>query len=77
MLVKSNNLRQINNSEFESIPMQKFSRFTGISLSYLSRVKHNKVIISEDWYEELMKHLTRFVKYSKLERERGGKNDFI
>ena len=75
MLIRKSWLEHVRNEEFENIPMAKFSVFSGIALSTLSLIKHDKRVISEKLYDKIDDHLTRFVKYSKIESERGGNNE--
>jgi len=66
MLVRKSKIEEINDGLFYTVPLQKFSVFSGIKLSYLSRVRHNKVVISEAWYNKLLTHLTNFVNYDRI-----------
>ena len=71
MIVRKTELIEINDSLLESVPLKKFSIFSGMALSSLSLIKHNKRVISEELYVRILTHLTNFVNYSKMESERG------
>jgi hypothetical protein len=60
MKVRISNVIEINNTDLDSVPLMKFSRFSGMSAAYLCRVRKNQVVISERMYNKILKHLTNF-----------------
>jgi transcriptional regulator with XRE-family HTH domain len=48
------------NTSMENIPVNSFARYMRVSPSYISRIKNNKVILSEKMYEKIISLLTEF-----------------
>jgi hypothetical protein len=67
MKVRINNLIEINDADFERVPIMEFSRYMGKSAAYLCRVRNNQVVISEDMYKEIMRYLTEFVNDGRMD----------
>jgi len=67
MKVRINNLIEINDADFEKVPLMEFARFMDKSPAYLCRVRNNQVVISEDMYKDIKEHLTKFINNGKLD----------
>jgi transcriptional regulator with XRE-family HTH domain len=48
------------NTSMENIPVNSFARYMRVSPSYISRIKNNKVILSEKMYEKIISLLTEY-----------------
>jgi hypothetical protein len=60
MKVRVSKVIEINNTDLDSVPLMKFSRFSGMNPAYLCRVRKNQVVISEKMYEKILQHLTKY-----------------
>jgi len=67
MKVRMTKLMEINDTLLESVPLMEFSRFSGMSAAYLCRVKKNKIVISEEMYDKIKKHLTDFINSGNMD----------
>ena len=67
MKVRMTKLMEINDTLLESVPLMEFSRFSGMSAAYLCRVKKNKIVISEEMYDKIKKHLTDFINSDSMD----------
>ena len=66
MLVVKKELLQINDSPLETVPLSKFSVFSGIDISTLSLIRSNKRRITWKYYQRLLILLTNFANYGKV-----------
>jgi len=53
------------NTSMENIPVNSFARYMRVSPSYISRIKNNKVILSEKMYEKITSMLIEFKESNK------------
>lgn len=63
------NKRFPDNTSMENIPVNSFARYMRVSPSYISRIKNNKVRLSEKMYEKIITLLTEFRNNDKIVSE--------
>jgi hypothetical protein len=66
MKVRKSHIEVIDEPMLNKVPLMKFADYMHMSVSFMSRIKNNKVVISESLYNKVISCLTNFVQHDKV-----------